>query len=971
MPTTARAFLAGSCLLTTAGLGPACQNAKDGTDTGEVAAITTSLDPTWVQAGQATTVSCAVTGVAEELAPVTTFTVEPLVLALTAGNQLIVSVAGTYRVKCQAPDLGLADGTGAELVVDAATPAKVTALLSKNPVAVFEPSQVACKVEGAEGTVVDVPTTVTAQEGALVDDHAVSAEKPGTYQVDCAVTGHLEVTSVPAQLEVTASPPFSVTLTATPDSAVYETDSTIQLAWAVADEYGNAISNLPATLSTPTEGVVVFNLDEHRYTLAAEGVHTFTVTLDAPYTSVTDSLDVIVDVTGPVITVTEPERGATILGTGEPVAVKGTVTDAVGEVVALKVAGTQVEVAPDGSFSGTIVPAWGVNAVKLEAADSHGLVSKLTPSFHYSSAYTAIGEEDTACSGQIPAGILALLGQTFLDDNDHDDAHINDFATLLEVILSNIDIKTLTGQGLGTTLTVLDPPKLDLGIVEGKLTGTLDLQVEILPQSDLGPTGVTLDTRPGGVDASITLGDGVEKGIVLYLHVTGAFNLSLDYKALGLSGSIALTPGIFLDTGFSAQVIEVTVSLDIFKGEDTELQVKAKDFDVTLTGTQLDPIDDVGVSFSFDILGTTQSFTLQLSQLIDPSLIWDALFGPIEQQVTQFLVDAIEPLIEIFAGDVIKSVLESFAFDTVIDLPNFAEAFAGGTQPPAAGDPAEPSPPDPAPTPEEVDQLHFCAGLSAVSFDDPGGSLGLGVGAWSKKGVERNPLGAIDREGCLLGLPGALEYDWAHPLGIGFKTDMVNHILFGTWWTGALDFPLDVGKLLGPASPIPLDDFHLDLHWLLPPIMNDCDKTGGIVGQIGDLDAHVYGSFFGNPLDVMAYLDVSVQLFFETCETAAGDTCEKGDGLYVKIGEMLSFDVEVYDVIVAGDDYFDPEKLLEDELPDLLGSFLNGKSIGPIPPMSFDLSSLVPGLAPGTSMTLGNLELGKQSGYLLLEGDML
>ena len=63
---------------------------------------------------------------------------------------------------------------------------------------------------------------------------------------------------------------------------------------------------------------------------------------------------------------------------------------------------------------------------------------------------------------------------------------------------------------------------------------------------------------------------------------------------------------------------------------------------------------------------------------------------------------------------------------------------------------------------------------------------------WSQKDIQRDPLGAIRRDGCLSGMADEFTYGWDHSIGLALKTDAVNALIFSIWWSGFLNGPLDL-----------------------------------------------------------------------------------------------------------------------------------------------------------------------------------
>lgn len=914
--------------------------------TGEFASsVSTTVAPATVAAGEAATVTCTVMGKSDDgrtwtVDTTTTFTIDPAESTSVEGVTVRATATGVYTLRCAAPDYQLVDEVGATLTVGPAAPVKVTTTIEQPTVKVFETTTVMCLVEDEYGNNVPVPTTVGADEQVIVNDHTVSSEQVGTYAVACALPDHPDVTVVPAELEVTAGDPAEVELLAVNAKPVYKIGMAVELYWIVRDAYGNEIPDLPGTLTAP-QGVTTLSAEERRFRFTDEGEYTFSVTLHEPYELLTDDLTLIVDQSGPSIIIKFPERGATLVGDGDFVQVKGTVTDTFGDVAHFLINGETVDVRADGTFDYLQLPFWGLNVINCFAVDSYGNESKLSPTFLYSSEYLPYVETDAEGVRQSDGGVL-LVGQKFLDDGDHDPTHPNDLATLLEIILGDLDLPTLLSDLLGTFETdipLLDPIGVDLpGIFTAQVDAGLKFTVTATPQSDLGTTTATIDSRLGGIDFAIGMGDAntlaLDIGLNIKAKLTGNILLSAFGNELCNTELVDVEADLF--SALQTAEIAIGLKLDIHKPPDGELKLDIKDINIELVGLQVDPIDDFGLALNFDLCGLADfGFDFLLSDFFDPASLTDQILDPITEQILPLLFEVIEPLIETFADDLVAGLFDLLAFDLSFDLPPILNP---------AADPVA---------------LDIYADLSSIVFDEPGGTVGLGVGLYTDKGVERDPEGAIQRDGCLNDELDQFSYAWDKSLGLAAKTDMINSALFAIWWSGYLNGPIDLGGLLsGGGLPIPIDGLELELNWLLPPVLNDCGKGGLIEAEIGDLKAEVKGQLLALDIDATIFMDIRLSLAFTTTD----------EGLSVALQAIRFFDVEA--VRVDNDPDGDVKVLLEDTLGGLLDSFLVGQEFGPIAIPEISLADLLPGLPPNAVLQLGNLGVSKDDGYIVIDGDL-
>src|SRR5690606_33133589 len=124
-------------------------------------------------------------------------------------------------------------------------------------------------------------------------------------------------------------------------------------------------------------------------------------------------------------------------GTSGAVVVEGYVTEGFAGLSTLIINDRPVTVAADGTFAHTVNGVWGVNLLRVVAEDAAGNQTSLTPTYMYSSRFTPF--VDTDARGLANAdGMTVLLGQAFLDDGVHAHAHLNDVATILEVLIGEV-----------------------------------------------------------------------------------------------------------------------------------------------------------------------------------------------------------------------------------------------------------------------------------------------------------------------------------------------------------------------------------------------------------------------------------------------------------------------------------------------------------------------------------------------------
>ena len=966
-------------LLAVFGLNGACGSSLEA-DYADV--VRTLVEPATIAAGETAAVTCEVLNDDGTVVPIaTTFAVTPTDGLTVDGQHVTPTVVGVYAVTCTAPEYDQLLVEGAELTVVPGAPAKVTTEVAKSPVQVHEVTSVACGVEDAWGNVVTIETQVDADAGVIVSGHDIGSEAMGTYGIRCRVDGHPDTEVVPDELEVIWADPAVIDLIVTPDLPNYELESEPKFRVEVHDGYGNVVppEEYGYTFTAPATGVILVDDATHRYALVKEGHFAFSATLDPPADPLTDERTLVVDHSGPALELIWPERGQQVLGDGDFVEVEGSVTDAFGEVAFFEIGGEKVPVAEDGSFTYEHLPAWGTNILLALAEDNYGNITKLSPTFQYSSEFLSFVETDVQGVKQLD-GLEILIGQTFLDDGVHDPDHIDDLATLLEVLISGLDLEGLiagliggtTGAGIEFVFPLFDIPysfdlPFGLGSLDFLLAGnvfvTVDLDDEEDAQGLLGKTSVTLDSRLGGLDSTVTIGAGPELGLDLNLAIKAEFVIEASAAYVDGGGSSVFAPdpiaaGAYaeLTSGTQAEELGITAKIDIHMPPGGDLTIDIKDIQLVMDELELDPIEDLELTIYLSIQDTLDSIglgfitlppielTFMLSQLFDINALTDGILDMLTVQILPLILGLVEPLLEEFADGPLTDLISAFEIDQSFELPELL-----------------------GPKPEPI-MLDVYTNLSSVLFTDDGGQIGLSLGLYADKGVDRDPLGAIQRNGCIpKNQVAEFSYDWTRELGVAVKTDAINSALFALWWSGFLDGPIDLGGLLGGADlPIPISDIQLNLKWLLPPVLNDCGAKGVIELELGDLYATLDAELAGFPVSAVIYVDAAVGVFFGAVPDDPA-TGEPG-GLTVQVGDFRYFDVEVLEAAdLLG--FIDLRDLLENQLQGLLEGFIVGESFGPIAIPPLDLGSLVPGL-PAMVLNVGNLAVFKQQGYVVGGADL-
>ena len=908
--------------------------------------IETTLDKTQAAIGEEVHGTCEVSldgailsGVETHLAPTPTDGIT------VSGHTLVGSVDADYQIACGLSGTQVVDDTPAALRVGKgnAPAARVTTKLSKSPAAAGESVGVVCTVTDASGAVLDQLTVVgvVPNSGVGVDDHSLSPQQVGTYEVACDLGGdHAPIEKVPATLEVVAGPPVTVEARSLPEKLAYAPGETVTIAWTTTDAFGNVIPDAPATVSlvAGTAGNVITKPD-HQFEMKADGIYTFQVTLTAA-PGVTDTVDVAVDSTGPLVVITSPLRGLT--RTGDPVIlVEGEVHDAQGGVASLTVNGKQAPFdAATGQWQVTVDSAHGLNVVVAEAADVYGNTGKATVAWLYSTAYQPVAKPGAS----IDNIIRVWLSKAIIDDFDHTEPKIDDLGHLLEALLSTVDIAELVGKPALFTQTFPNVVSQDVGGIH--VQGDMKLWAEI-GSIQFGTVKLNLIPRNGGLDVKAEFApEAPQPGLLVELNVFISFDLKASteidtgFALIPVSAALKPPPTAKTTTRFTINRLGMDTSFDI-SAPGGQLLIKGKKLALTPQGIALDPLPALQVDLGtvvFDVAGfDVLQFPLgviDLSSLVSGlSQLVGNLLNPILDTIVPLLTGLLEPFIADFGGQLIGDALKSLELDVPLSL-NLLEGM-----PPA--------------------EIDLQARISDVAFTTAGATIGLGGAATAAKKVDADPLGSLLRDACNQTQTTSFTLPKQGPMELAVGLDLLNEVLFSFWYGGSLSLSLDLGKL-ADLSSFGVGQADLTLAPLLPPVITDCNAKGTLKLQLGDAFVSASMDFAGVPVTFDGWLHLEVDAGI----VGAGNT------LGIVINGVTLFELEITSTTGPFEGLEgNLEALVESLLVDQLLPKLLGDSLSAIPIPEFDLSNLVPG-GPAATLSLDGLSVTKKAGFIQLEGSL-
>ena len=878
--------------------------------------VDTVLDKTEIKAGESILVTCPV--VDERDAPVetpTTVSLSPVEGTTLEDYQILATTVGAYEVVCSAPDYEIIDDSPAQFTVIPADPAKVITKVDPARIKAGEFANVTCTVYDSYGNLIEgLATHVNAPDGVDVIDHQVTTTRPGTYEITCALA-NTDTEKVPDVLTVDTADPVRVELKVSPDKPRYDYDALVTLSHTVYDQFDNVIKDVAYEYQVATPGLKFTPPNKVR--TVTMGRHMVKVVLAAPWEHIEDSRILVVDWAPPKIVELFPPRGYTHDGAPE-LTVHGMVEDLAGsEVTEVTVNGKKANLQPNGYFELKVASDHGMNGLKIVAKDEFNYSSFVTRGYYYSTGWLEAGPEATIHDVSFREAAMAFLGQTALDDGDHDPAQLNDFATILELLLGLNVVELIGGiPPFGVTIpNVINMTTLGVGI-----QGDLEINV-FIKEIDLGVPHVSIDTRDGGLSLGLAFDDA---SIALDLE----FIVHARAVALGRTYPL-LDPSTTTSSALRIGRLGIEVSFDIDMPVGGDLYVEGRDFQLEITDVSIDPITGLIID-----LGTVPGLgldlgTYDLSNLVGGlnDLLRDYLLNPLVNFITQPLIDLLEPLVVPFIADLIIDLLEMANLETTVQIPSLL------------GNP-----------PVDMD---LALSLSSVQFTEDGGRLGLNFGVLTEHNVPHEPLGTILRDACGGTSPEPEVFDFGVEPGIQFgaRLDLVNEVLFMLWRSGMINQRFDLGETLGGSGII--DDLVIIPNAYLPPILDDCSGKQQL--QIGDLFLDLQGTAMGFSfiLDVWLQLELEAEIF------------ASGNEVGIRTGKIQFMEMEVYNKGTGIDFILD---MVLPMIPDLVKNLENQSFSFPIPEIPLD--GVLPGLPPGAALRIGDLKAGTDTGVIVIGGNL-
>ena len=513
-----------------------------------------------------------------ETLPVTATVISEEEASLTQDAETLTpTLAGLQHLTAVGDADGGAFRARATLEVEPADAVSIDLVLAANQAAAGEPLGFTVTAADAFGNAVTGATvTADSPDVAVVDPQVVSTVS-GIYTLTAAV----DAVSDDETFRVVPGEPVELSLTLSDtDVEVYDTTRASVTAW---DTYGNEV-DVDWDLSVEGEGSTT--LSGYNVTFLSEGW--FTVW--ARYEDLADSVGpILIDSTGPTITLESPERGLFTEDASTPVS--GLLTDDWSGIGELTVDGVDVPVESDGSFSTSVDNTFGMNVLELVAVDGDENPTSDTRARLYGD-FLPYGDADTD-------GVLARINEPGFD--------------ALEVLGEGlIEGQDLAGLIPSPAYSTSSESCVDVIFDEVCITW---YSVELtLSNPSIGETDLELDPDAGGwINATFTVYD--------------------PYIDWGADGTVL---GIGMSGDGSISADSITIDMDLLPSVDAGvLSVSVLSADVSSSNFVFD-----WDSWLYDVM---DFFGLDLSSLVQ-GYLEDAIEGVIQDDFPSMLADALADL---------------------------------------------------------------------------------------------------------------------------------------------------------------------------------------------------------------------------------------------------------------------------------------------------------------------------------------
>lgn len=918
-------------------------------------------------AGEAVQIFCSVIGLPDGAdVPATTWTL----VDAPAGAQepaqgddaLTFSTSGAYLVQCGIDATGYKDPSPAKIVVSAASATAMTTQVDPQLLKAGQLASVTCTGVDAFGNLIlawHVVITGGLQGGLVSSAMSIKGLTVGTYDVACAQDGGA-TDAHPVEVRVEHGLPTRIKTFL--DAVSIEAGGQTGLSCEAEDAYGNDVPDLPMTVSLP-EALAMTGLSVGG-TLA--GTY--------PVTCVPAGLDwgafvlekaILEVVAGPAVTlelsVMPPKP---FFGTYEKLTLVPLAQDTYGNLV-LEPLLSPVVVTPDehwkdkgelsylfqeeGFYTLTLALANDPSQAAWVDVAIEGEPPALTIT-HPERAETLVGAKPSVTVKGFAVDAVAGIEKVLVNGQE---ATLAEDGSFTKIVIPEWGLNLLTVEAVdaGGAVTVIKQTFVfaeayyamgpELPEVPDALK--LWLSKEFVDDGVHNPTHVNdmatvLEADLANLDLSSVLSD----------NEIGA-GYSVELKNLSFNPpKVNLTPiwgGLHLNTIIKNFHIDLKL-----KGECKVLGIDlCPDFSGSVEVQEIVVDSDLMIAAQEGVIDTHLESVKVTVGYIDLEI--DGILGWLFDWVIDFIVnafsaeleDAFKAQVEDELGDQVKDLLEKLAMTDTFELDGLLPGM-----PPT--------------------ELTYDTRVWSAAFSPHGGRLSLAGRFLTSKQVPFDIEGSIARGTCLKGFP----VNWQVPGQSNFEAaiddDFLNLALTSLWYQGVMKITMDsdsVGDGEGfDLGGLPVDDFTLDVTFLLPPILNGCRDETLLYLQMGDifLDAELVSPLFeGGVAKIGSYVTIELSAEILTNETDEGTSIL----IHVMDLETLVFHWEYVPVEFEGSEDI-LEDLLKDALIDKMLEGLVGKSLGDFQFPDFDLGSG----AGGNDTVINTVieDLNRQSGHTLIKG---
>lgn len=324
-----------------------------------------------------------------------------------------------------------------------------------------------------------------------------------------------------------------------------------------------------------------------------------------------------------------------------------------------------------------------------------------------------------------------------------------------------------------------------------------------------------------------------------------------------------------------------------------------------------------------------------LGSLLDP--IINGIMAVFEQEVEKALANALGGMLP----GIIADLFGQFELDENISMPALVEG----------GEPVT---------------ISLRTKFSNLLFTPSGMTMHFHARAGSTPKVLHSPLGSIGRGSCAGPDEPPYELDTSGEASVGIFDDLLNQLLFAVWWGGALNLTLTEDTLGSAADTLAgygIKEPAIKLDFFLAPMLSDCNGDKSLRFGLGDLYVQANFKMVGQPISlglfVTAYGSAAIALTEEAGSSSFELTVESIDVFdyeIVSVTEGFEELVPIINELLAGE-------LLEGALAEIAGQSFGGLEL-PV----LDLTGIVPGVPPGTKLSIYPTSLERRFGYTEMTG---